>query len=1042
MKRVNAALFVLSLGLFPAAVYAQATASIVGTVKDASGAVLPGVSVEASSPALIEKTRTVVTSGTGQFSIENLRPGTYTVTFQLTGFSTVKREGIELSGSFIAAVNAELKVGGLAETITVTSEAPIVDITSARTQEVISGDTVSALPTSRQYGGLIALVPSINVQGNDVGGAQGGIFNVFQVHGGRRNEGQVQVDGMSAGYQGMGVSSYVTEIGNAQEVVFSLSGGLGEANTGGPQMNIIGKQGGNRFAGSFFITGTGDKFQGTNLTPDLQAKGLTTPQSLAKAWDINPAYGGPIKRDKLWFFATYRYQSNDQNVASMWANLNAGDNSKWTYLPADGKGGRPLQVPIDDGRWKNGSLRLTWQATPKNKFNFWTDYQRICQHCIEGGSSSGTTFSGTIASPEALQRVENRPNSMTQIGWTSPVTTKLLLEVNTQLGPYFWWGGTQKNPYDATTIPVNETAGLIPGLNYRSSDWSDHTGFTNIIQGSLSYVTGSHSAKFGVRYMANDSTFPKNYYNNAQLHYQFTNGVPNQFTMYADQASQQQQHQGMTALYAQDRWTVGRLTLQGGLRFERLVDHFAQQQMGPNIFLPNAVVFPAQDGPLDHKDLQPRMGATYDVFGNGKTAVKFFLGEYVTTVNTVDEWINFSPAGLGHFVSSTSRTWTDANHDFVPNCNLLDQSDQNDPLLPGYNPAKDSCGPGNPFFGKPFSPLTVDPAATTGWNTREHSWDLSAGVSQQLAPRVSVDVTYNRRSWGNIATTINRALTPADFSSFTYNVPKDPKLPGGGGYTLTYEEIAPAKYNQYDSFYTLADNAGGITNHYNGVDGSVNARLQQGLTVQAGFSTGNVLEDDCGLGAAHPDVYISSIINGGSLGFGSPFIGGLAQLPQTFCHRESGWQTNLKGLASYNVPKIDVLVSGTFHSLPYPGGNFPSITSQSLTGTAFLLSGETSVGFARGFSGAAPVQFFNIVKPGTVYGDRLNGLDLRFGKILKYNRTKTLLAVDIFNLTNSNAIDVYQQTYGPTILTTQSTYLNPLSITQARFFKISAQFDF
>jgi hypothetical protein len=320
---------------------------------------------------------------------------------------------------------------------------------------------------------------------------------------------------------------------------------------------------------------------------------------------------------------------------------------------------------------------------------------------------------------------------------------------------------------------------------------------------------------------------------------------------------------------------------------------------------------------------------------------------------------------------------------------------------------------------------------------------LSAGISQQIAPRVSVDVSYNRRSWGNIATTINRALKPTDFNPFTYTVPKDPKLPGGGGYTLTYEEIAPAKYNQFDSLYTLADDAGGVVNRYNGVDGSVNARLQQGLTVQAGFSTGNVVEDECGLAAQHPDVYISSIINGGSLGFGSPFIGGLAQLPQSFCHRESGWQTNFKGLASYNVPKIDVLISGTFHSLPYPGGNFPSVTSQSLTGTAFLLAGETSVGFARpGFSNATPVQFFNIVKPGTVYGDRLNGVDLRFGKILKYGRSKTLMSVDIFNLTNSNAIDVYQQTYGPTILTSQSTYLNPLSITQARFFKISAQIDF
>ena len=148
---------------------------------------------------------------------------------------------------------------------------------------------------------------------------------MFQIHGGRRNEGQVLVDGMSGGYQGMGVSGYVPEVGNSQEVVFTLSGGLGEATTGGPQMNIIGKQGGNRFAGSFFISGTGSAFQGNNLTPEQQAKGLTAANSIKKLWDVNPSFGGPIVRDKLWFFGTFRYQINRQNVASMWVNKNAGD---------------------------------------------------------------------------------------------------------------------------------------------------------------------------------------------------------------------------------------------------------------------------------------------------------------------------------------------------------------------------------------------------------------------------------------------------------------------------------------------------------------------------------------------------------------------------------------------------------------------------------------------------------------------------------------------------------------------------------------------
>ena len=176
-------------------------------------------------------------------------------------------------------------------------------------------------------------MPALNVQGNDVGGSQGNVFSVFQIHGGRRNEGQVLVDGMSGGYQGMGVSGYAPEVGNAQEIVFSLSGGLGEATTGGPQLNIIGKQGGNTFAGSFFINGSGSAFVNDNLSDELRAQGLSTPLKPKKLWDINPSFGGPIVRDRLWFFGTYRYQMNRQTVASMWDNLNAGDNSKWTYEP-------------------------------------------------------------------------------------------------------------------------------------------------------------------------------------------------------------------------------------------------------------------------------------------------------------------------------------------------------------------------------------------------------------------------------------------------------------------------------------------------------------------------------------------------------------------------------------------------------------------------------------------------------------------------------------------------------------------------------------
>jgi hypothetical protein len=1030
-------LVVVSLVAVPSVAFAQA--SIVGTARDASGAVLPGVTVEASSPALIERTRSVVTNGVGQYSIQDLRPGTYAVTFTLPGFSAVKRDGIELTGSFIATVNADLRVGGVQETVTVSGEAPVVDVTSARTEQTIDGKTVAAIPTSRLYSSLTQLVPALNVQGNDVGGSQGNVFSVFQIHGGRRNEGQVLVDGMSGGYQGMGVSGYAPEVGNAQEIVFSLSGGLGEATTGGPQLNVIGRQGGNTFAGSFFINGSGSAFVNDNLSADQIAKGLSTPLKPKKLWDINPSFGGPIKRDRLWFFATYRYQMNRQTVASMWDNKNAGDNTKWTYDPDFTKQSE------DDGEWRNHSVRLTWQATPRNKIVGWTDLHYNCLHCDAGGSSSGLTFTGLIATREALQRNENHPSSLTQITWMSPLTNRVLLDANVQIGPNFWWGAQQKNVWDTTTIPVQDDALTVntpngpvsygnPGLNYRSANWSGHTGFTRVFQGAVSYVTGSHSAKFGARFHQNDSTFPKNFYNDAQLKYNFMGGVPYQFTMYADQASDQRQQQQIFALYAQDRWTINRLSLSGGLRFEHLSDSFDQQQIGPNRFVPTAQIFAAADGPLSLQDIQPRVGASYDVFGNGKTAAKFFLGRYVTTTNTVDEWLFYSPAGGGHFVTQTNRPWNDSFYpagdprrsNFVPDCDLL-------------NPAANAeCGAmSNPNFGRRIDPLTVDPETTSGWNKREYSWDLTLGVTQEVAPRVSVGVDYIKRSWGNLRTTINRALTPADFDTFVYNVPTDPRLPDGGGYALTFRDVKPAKFGILDNFQTFTDNLGGSSNSYNGVDVNVTARLRD-VTIQGGTSTGNVVEDECGVVAQHPEMYIFTGW-GGTLDFFKQFNPSLGQWPQAFCRRESGWNTNIKGLASYTVPGIDVLVSGTWHSVPYPGNNFPSITSQSLGGQVLAVPiAETNLG--RPLSSGNVIEFLNIVEPGKLKYERLSQADVRFGKNLRYGRSRTLVALDIFNVFNSNTPDVFQTTY--TAPSATSTYLNPMSITVGRFFKISAQLDF
>jgi hypothetical protein len=999
----------VSLAIAPAVAYAQA--SIAGTVRDNSGAVMPGVTVEASSPALIEKTRSVITSGTGQYAIVDLRPGTYTVTFTLPGFNTVKREGIELTGNFVASVNVDMRVGALEETITVSGEAPTVDVTSSKRQQTISGDVIAAIPSSRQYFGLTTLVPALNIQGNDIGGASGPIFSVFQIHGGRRNEGQVLVDGLSMGFQGMGVSFYVPEVGTAQEVTFNLSGGLGEAPTGGPQMNIVPKAGGNTFSGSLFVTGANGAMQGDNITQEIRDAGLTGRNELKKLWEVNPALGGPIRRDSLWFYGTFRHQGNRQLVAGMFENRNAGDPTKWTYDPD------PSRQAVDDGTWKNGSLRLTWQATPRNKFNVWWDEQSVCQHCVGGGSRTGLVFAGGIQSPEAHGRTEGFPQRMAQATWSSPASNRMLLEASLGLGPDIQFGGLQKNSYDKTLIRVTDQGGAIPNLAYRAAFWSRPRGLTRVMQGSLSYVTGSHNAKFGGRYHYNDS-LGVNFYNDSQLSYTFLNGVPTQLTMFGNHDVRQLVTQGMASLYAQDQWTRGRLTLQGGVRFEHLSAEFPAQQIGPNALIPVAILFPARDSGVGVKDIMPRVGAAYDLFGNGRTAIKVSLGRYVTPTNSTEAYAG-GQNPINRVATMTNRSWTDRNLNFVPDCDLL-------------NPAlNNECGPwSNQNFGKEVFTTTYDPDLLTGWNKREYSWDWTTTVSQQLAPRVSLEVSYARRVWGNFQVTDNRAVGPADFDPFTIAVAQDPRLPDGGGYSLQFYDINPSKFGQFDNFITFSDNYGKQIYHFDGIDLNVNARFPFALTVQGGFSTGNMTEDDCEVGEKVPEIYVLPG-SGGTLSA----VQSIAQWSRSYCHRESGFLTNVKALATYTVPKIDVLISGTIQSKPYVGSNFPSVASQSIPANSVTPNGLIQPSLGRPLAGGAPVTLLGLVKPGDLYGDRLNQVDLRFGKLLRFSGTRTLVALDLFNAFNTNTTDVYQTFYGPT-------YLNPASIMAARLLKISAQFDF
>jgi hypothetical protein len=776
---------------------ASAQSAIAGLVRDTSGAVLPGVTVEASSPSLIVGTRTAVTDGTGQYRIQDLRPGDYTITFTLTGFRQVRRDGITLPASFTATVNTDMSVGTVEEAITVTAASPLVDVRGSVSQSVMTRETLDTIPTGKDPFAVGQLIAGVTTSTPDVGGTQVMQQPTLQVHGSSNNDNVFMVDGVQIQHIGFGgnQTGFYFNDGLMDEISYETSTLPAEAPVGGVQISMIPRDGGNVFHGSVFSTGANSSLQSDNLDDDLVKLQFKKQNRVRGVYDVNGTLGGPILKDRLWFFGTYRRWSADNYLGNTFTST--GDQA------------------VDDQHITDATIRLTTQLRKKNKLSF--HYDRSIKF---RGHRPNNYISVSTNDPLSDVVQTTQLNYIGEVKWSSTITNRLLAEAAVFTLPVNYSLSFEPDAASDAVATLDQTRSAIYGVSPRQ-DTNTARMFT--YAGNLSYITGTHAFKAGVQVRTGNSQ--ELFTSRGDIVQVIVNDLPNSVRLLNTPSGHKEE--GLNAgLYVQDSWRFNRLTINPGLRYEHFGMSIPAQSAPAGTWI-GARDFPAQNGIVNWNTVSPRLGFSWDVFGDGETALKGGVSRYdrlegITLVQPLNQ----------RNIAFQTCPWTDSNTDLRAQTSEIAFARCTGSLLPS--------------LGK------VDPNLK-----RPHQWEYTVMIQHQVGTNTAVSVGYYGRRFTDLYTTVNALVPPTAYAPVTITNPLTSQP------LTVYNQDPTTRGAVQNQLTTIPD----LRQTYNGVEFQVNTRMSK-ATMFVGFTIGRDYGDQDSGDLNNPNV---GIFNKGNIGFDSPY---------------------------------------------------------------------------------------------------------------------------------------------------------------------------